>query len=326
MTIRLQSSSSSSIGMTSCRPPLESMRALVSGSTGFFGGFLCSALKSRGFEVHAVSHCSEAPGVERIDLTSSAAWATVLRSFRPEHVFHLSGVMYSTKLSDFALHNTAAAGALLDAALELKPAGAVLLVGTAAEYGIVPEAALPVVESYAASPRMPYGASKYAQTQLALDAARRGLRVVVARPSNVIGPGLPVGTALGSFARQLREIELGRAAARLSVGDLSTRRDFIDVRDVVAAFIALALHPHFTGIVNVSSAEHHSMRWLLEQLIESFALVVSVEVDPTRLRAAEVQNFSASNALWQSLVGAQALIPLATSLRDLVRHERAQTA
>ncbi len=298
------------------------MRALVSGSTGFSGGFLSAALKSQGFEVHAVSQRSEAPGVERMDLTSSAAWANVLRSFRPDHVFHLSGVMYAAKLSDFAQHNTAAAGALLDAALELKP-GAVLLVGTAAEYGIVPETALPVVETFPASPRMPYGATKYAQTQLALDAARRGLRVIVARPSNLVGPGLPVGTALGSFARQLREIELGRATPRLSVGDLSTRRDFIDVRDLVQAFIALAKHRDFSGVVNISSGTHQSMRWMLDQLIAGFGLQVSVKVDPMRLRAAEVQNFSASNALWQSLVGAQALIPLATSLCDLVEHERA---
>ena len=132
----------------------------------------------------------------------------MLRAVRPEHVFHLSGVMYSAQLSDFARHNTMAAGALLDAALADKPPGAVLLVGTAAEYGIVPEAELPVVESFPASPRTPYGASKYAQTQLGLDAARRGLRVIVARPSNIIGPGLPIGSVLGSFARQLREIEL----------------------------------------------------------------------------------------------------------------------
>ncbi|MEO8905964.1 MAG: NAD-dependent epimerase/dehydratase family protein [Polyangiaceae bacterium] len=301
------------------------MRALVSGSTGFSGGFLCAALKSRGFEVHAVSQRSEAPGVERMDLSSSAAWANVLRSFRPDHVFHLSGVMYSGKLWDFAQHNTAAAAALLDAALETKPSS-VLLVGTAAEYGIVPESALPVLESYAASPRMPYGASKYAQTQLALDAGRRGLRVVIARPSNVIGPGLSVGTALGSFARQLREIELGRAAPLLRVGDLSTRRDFIDVRDLAQAFVALAEHPNFGGIVNISTGEHQSMQWLLDTLIASFGLAVSVQVDPARLRAAEVQNFSASNALWRSLVRAQPLIPLATSVRDLVRYERAQTA
>jgi nucleoside-diphosphate-sugar epimerase len=302
------------------------MRALVSGSTGFFGGFLCAALRARGFEVHAVSQRADAPGVERVDLTSSQAWARVLREVRPEHVFHLSGVMYSAKLSDFAQHNTATAGALLDAALADKPPGAVLLVGTAAEYGIVPEAEIPVVESFPASPRMPYGATKYAQTQLGLDAGRRGLRVIVARPSNIIGPGLPTGSALGSFARQLREIELGQRTPVLNVGDLSTSRDFIDARDVSEAFVALAKHPDFSGIVNVSSATPVTLQSVLDQLIASFGLQVSVEVDRARLRAAEVHKFSASNALLKTLIGERTLIPLATSLRDLVSHERVQTA
>ncbi len=302
------------------------MRALVSGSTGFFGGFLGAALRAQGFEVHAVSQRADAPGVERVDLTSSEAWARVLRAVRPEHVFHLSGVMYSAQLSDFAQHNTLAAGALLDATLAHKPPGAVLLVGTAAEYGIVPEAELPVVESFPASPRMPYGATKYAQTQLGLDAARRGLRVIVARPSNVIGPGLPIGSALGSFARQLREIELGRRAPVLTVGDLTTSRDFIDVRDVSEAFVPLVKHPDFCGIVNISSARHVTMQSVLAQLITCFGLHVSVEVDRARLRAAEVQKFSASNALLKTLIGERTLIPLATSLLDLVDHERAQTA
>jgi GDP-4-dehydro-6-deoxy-D-mannose reductase len=302
------------------------MRALVSGSTGFSGGFLCAALRAQGFEVHAVSQRADVAGVERVDLTSSEAWARVLRTVRPDHVFHLSGVMYSAKLSDFAQHNTAAAAALLDAALADKPSGAVLLVGTAAEYGIVPETELPVVESFPASPRMPYGATKYAQTQLGLDAGRRGLRVIIARPSNIIGPGLPTGSALGSFVRQLRQIELGQRAPVLNVGDLSTSRDFIDVRDVGEAFVALAKHPNFSGIVNVSSATHLTLRSVLEQLIVSFGLQVSIEIDAARLRAAEVHEFSASNALLQTLIGERRLIQLATSLRDLVNHERAQTA
>jgi GDP-4-dehydro-6-deoxy-D-mannose reductase len=302
------------------------MRALVSGSTGFSGGFLCAALRAQGFEVHSVSQRADVPGVERVDLTSSEAWGRALRAVRPEHVFHLSGVMHSAQLSDFAQHNTLAAGALLDAALAHKPPGAVLLVGSAAEYGIVPESEIPVVESFPASPRMPYGATKYAQTQLGLDAGRRGLRVIVARPSNVIGPGLSTGSALGSFARQLREMELGRRAPVLSVGDLSTSRDFIDVRDVSDCFVALAKHPDFTGIVNVSSATLVTMHSVLAQLIASFGLRVSVEVDTTRMRAAEVQKFSASNALLKTLLGERSSIPLATSLEDIVSHERAQTA
>ena len=299
------------------------MRALVSGSTGFSGTFLVAALRARGIEVSAVSQRADAPGVQRIDLTSSAAWAGVLREVRPDHIFHLSGVMHSAELSSFVAQNTAAAAALLDAiASERLSPASLLFVGTAAEYGLVPESALPVAESFAALPRSPYGVSKYAQTQLALDAGRRGLRVIVARPSNLIGPGMPLGTALGSFARQIRDIECGRRAPVLQVGDLGTSRDFLDVRDAVEAYTTLATERDFRGVVNVSSGEHVTMQWILDELIAQFGIPVSIEVDAARLRAAEVQKFSASPRLLREALGARRWIALADSLRDIVAHER----
>ncbi len=299
------------------------MRALVSGSTGFSGLFLLAALHARGFEVTRVSQRADAPGVERMDLTSSAAWSAAIRSARPDHVFHLSGVAHSPNLADFAAQNTAAAAALLDAAQSMSSVpGALLFVGSATEYGLVPEASLPVDEDYPASPKIPYGATKYAQTQLALDAARRGQRVIVARPSNLLGPGMPLFTALGNFARQLRQIELGQHAAVLSVGDLSASRDFIDVRDAVETYVALATESTFSGLVNVSSGEHVVMRRILDQLILEFGVTVSIEEDKARLRAAEVSKFSASTARLRQILGARELRPLAQSLRDMVAHER----
>ncbi|HWZ87300.1 MAG TPA: NAD-dependent epimerase/dehydratase family protein [Polyangiaceae bacterium] len=300
------------------------MRALVSGSTGFSGTFLVRALRARGFEVHAVSQRADAPGVERMDLTSSAAWAAALRAARPEHVFHLSGVAHAKNLADFAAHNTVAAAALLDAAAGAGGIpGALLFVGTAAEYGLVPEAHLPVDEEFSASPRTPYGATKYAQTQLALDAGRRGVRVIVARPSNIVGPGTPLHSAPGNFARQLREIELGRRAPVLKVGDLSASRDFIDVRDVVDAYLALATESSFTGLVNVSSGEPVAMRSILDRLISEFGIAVTVEQEASRVRPGEVSKFAASSARLKALIGERARTPLAASLRDLVAHERA---
>jgi len=299
------------------------MRALVSGSTGFSGRYLSATLRASGFEVCAVSQRADAPGVLRVDLTSGAAWSAVLREFRPDHVFHLSGVTHSAKLSEFALHNTAAAAALLDATLaQASLPRSLLLVGTAAEYGLVPEASLPVEESFPASPRSPYGVTKYAQTELGAEAARKGLRVIVARPSNIIGPGMPHSSALGSFAHQIREIELGRRAQTLNVGDLSTSRDFIDVRDVASFYLELARHPTAAGVFNVSTGIHVTMRWILEQLITEFAVPVSVLVDSARLRASDVPKFSASPKRLAELLGERALIPLSDTLRDVVAYER----
>jgi len=299
-------------------------RALISGSTGFSGRYLTAALRQSGFEVCAVSHRADAPGVERIDLTSSAAWSAVIRGFRPDHVFHLSGVTHSVALSEFALQNTAAAAALLDATLaQPELPRSLLLVGTAAEYGHVPEAALPVEESFVASPRSPYGVTKYAQTLLGAEALQKGLRVIVARPSNIIGPGMPRSSALGSFAHQIREIELGVRVPTLHVGDLTTSRDFIDVRDVAACYVALATHPDAAGVINVSTGAHVAMRQILDRLIAEFGIPVSVVIDGGRLRASEVQKFSANPQRLRELVGERARIPLAETLRDIVLHERA---
>ena len=299
------------------------MRALVSGSTGFSGAFLVAALRAHGFEVSAVSQRATADGVERMDLTSSTAWASAIRASRPDHVFHLSGVAHSENYADFSAQNTAAAAALLDAARTTASVpGALLFVGSATEYGPIPEARLPVDEDFPASPQTPYGATKYAQTRLALDAARRGQRVIVARPSNLVGPGMPEFTALGNFARQLRQIELERRPAVLRVGDLSAHRDFIDVRDAVGIYIALATENDFSGLVNVSSGEHLIMSWILDQLIAAFGVEVSVEHDASRLRAGEVSKFSASTARLTGLLGERARISLSDSLRDIVAHER----
>ncbi len=299
------------------------MRALVSGSTGFSGAFLVTALRARGFEVSAVSQRASGNGVERMDLTSSAAWASALRACQPDHVFHLSGVAHSANFSDFVAQNTAAAAALLDATASTPVPGAVLFVGSATEYGVVPEASLPVVEDFPGSPRIPYGATKFAQTQLAIDAVRRGKRVIVARPSNLIGPGMPLFTALGNFARQLREIELGRRPPILNVGDLSAYRDFVDVRDAVDVYVSLAAESPFAGLVNVSSGELVAMAWILGELIAAFGVKVTIEQDASRLRPAEVSKFAASRARLNEVLGNRVWTHLATSLKDMVAHERA---
>lgn len=299
------------------------MRALVSGSTGFSGGHLVRALQARGLEVHCLSHRVERPGVRRADLCSSRDWLSVLTELAPQYVFHLSGVAHSAELTDYALQNAVAAAALLDAVKKAeRPPEAILMVGTAAEYGIVPPSALPVSETFQGSPSSPYGVTKYAQTELALGAAGPQLRTVVTRPSNIIGPGMPLTSAIGSFARQLREIELGRRDPILKVGDLSTSRDFVDVRDAADAYVRLMTETNFGGVINISSGEYVTMQSILDRLISEFGVEVRVEMDPSRLRSVEIRDFAASRNLLNRVLAEPALIPLSESIHDIVAHER----
>jgi len=300
------------------------MIALVTGSTGFCGTRLVQALRAQDVTVVRVSQRAAEPDVERVDLTDPVAIGQVLERTRPDVAFHLHGEMRAPDVTTFVRVNTLPAAALLDAAERLKLTETTFLfTGTAAEYGNVGAGDLPVRESTRAAPVTPYGISKWAQTELALEAARRGRRIVVARPSNILGAGMPAHFALASFARQLAEIERGKRTPVLDTGNLESVRDFIDVDDVIHDYLALVRTPDAVGqLVNVSSGTGVRMSDALARLIQAFGVRVEIRRAVSGLHAADVSSFYASREKLDGLVGARPLLPLDESLRRLVEHAR----
>jgi GDP-4-dehydro-6-deoxy-D-mannose reductase len=112
-----------------------------------------------------------------------------------------------------------------------------------------------------------------------------GLDVVIARPFNHTGPGRPPIYAESSFAEQLARIERGLQAPVLRVGNLDAERDFCDVRDVVAAHVALLERGERGAAYNVSSGQACRIGALLDLLIASARVKPRIEVDPERWRA-----------------------------------------
>ena len=126
---------------------------------------------------------------------------------------------------------------LLDAARRAALRPAVLVVGSAEEYGPVREAELPIRETAPLRPASPYAVSKVAQGALALlYGPAGGMRVVLTRTFHHTGPGRGEAFAESSFARQIAEIERGLRPPVIEVGNLDAVRDFTDVRDVVRAY------------------------------------------------------------------------------------------
>jgi GDP-4-dehydro-6-deoxy-D-mannose reductase len=301
------------------------MIALVTGSSGFCGRHLVRALETRGATVVRMSQRTEAAGVLRVDLTDVGAVAAVLEKARPDVVFHLHGASSARDQPALLQLNTVSAAAVLDAVERVGIEPAMLFIGSAAEYGAIESADLPVTEDHPLSPLTAYGTAKRAQTELALLAAQRGRRVVVARPSNVIGPGMPENFALASFARQLAEIEARRRPTLIEVGNLETFRDFIDVEDAVQDFLALAAEPSAVGrVFNVASGRAVRLKDALDGLIAAFGISVELRTDPSRLRAADVPVFYASRERLDRTVGSRALIPLSASLERIVADARAR--
>ncbi len=152
----------------------------------------------------------------------------------------------------------------------------VVLSGSAAELGTVDAAELPVNETFACNPTDAYGRSKLLATVGGLS-ERAPLEVMVARVFNPIGPGTPVTAAFGRFADQLTDPAAD--PIDLVVGDLEPRRDFIDVRDVAQAMIALALRGQAKLVYHVGTGVSHKVGDGLDRLIRHSGRTVRVRVD-----------------------------------------------
>jgi GDP-4-dehydro-6-deoxy-D-mannose reductase len=150
----------------------------------------------------------------------------------------------------------------------------VVLVGSAAELGPVPVAELPVGEDHPCRPRDPYGLSKWFATAAGLSAGPP-VHVSVARVFNPVGPGMPATQAFGRFARVLVNAQGG--PQRLRVGELEARRDFVDVRDVAGALVAIALRGADRTVYHVGRGISHSVGEGLQYLVRLSGLAVSID-------------------------------------------------
>src|SRR5689334_293949 len=167
-------------------------------------------------------------------------------------VFHLGGASRASDRNVYAVNFLSWVNEL-DAVQRVVPDCRVLIVGSAAEYGVVSESELPTTESQATRPVGAYAIAKVATTSAALNYARQhGLHVVVARPFNIVGAGVPATLLTGALLERIR-IALDTGAGLVKVGNLESRRDFVSVEDVADAYVKL-LEGDFSGeIFNLCS-------------------------------------------------------------------------
>jgi GDP-4-dehydro-6-deoxy-D-mannose reductase len=208
--------------------------------------------------------------------------------------------------------NAVLAGELLIAVAALPAPPRVILVGSAAEYGVVPADAQPVVETHPCAPRTDYAIAKYAQSLLGFAAAMRGQQVLIARLFNPVGVGMPSELALPSFARRI--VRAGSGSV-MHVGDLSAERDFLDVGEAVRLLLGLAAMQCWQWpVVNVCSGRAYRLGDLLDGLIAASGAQVRVEVDPTLMRPGDMPVLTGSTERLRSV----GLVPLAPDFSVLL--------
>jgi GDP-4-dehydro-6-deoxy-D-mannose reductase len=257
------------------------MRVWVSGARGFVGSQLVPRLVREGCDVVATGREVDVTDADSVDASIAAA--------RPDALVHLAG-RASVAESFGAPEATARvnyAGALhvLRAAARHAPRARVLLVSSSEVYGESAEP-VPIAESAPLAPASPYARAKVAADLAAAAAAARGQDVVRARPFNHTGPGQSVTYVAPSFARQLAEIEAGRREPLLRVGNLDAVRDFLDVADVVEAYVRLLDPGVPADAYNVGSGVGRPIGALLDGLLAHTRVRPAIEVDRARWRPA----------------------------------------
>lgn len=272
------------------------MRVLVTGGNGFVGSHVVAALRARGDDVFSARRSPEGAGHLALDLSDAASVARVVERARAQIVFHLAAQAFVPEaIADpLATYETNVLGTarLLEALRALRdgggPAPRVVVASSAEVYGPRPPEAGALDESLALRPANPYGASKAAAEALAQGTARTyGLDVVIARGFNQIGPGQDPRFVVPSFARQLAAIAQGGVEPVLHVGNLEARRDFLDVRDAVEAYLLLAERGERGEAYNVCSGRATPIREVLRLLIGRAGLPVEIRQDPARMRPSD---------------------------------------
>ena len=209
---------------------------------------------------------------------------------------------------------------LTEAVREAAPEARVLLVSTGEVYGDTGDE--PAREDHAIEPRSPYAASKAAAEIAAGQAARAyGLDVVLARPFAHTGPGQDQRFALPSFAHQIAELERA-GGGELKVGDLTVQRDLLDVRDVVAAYVALLAPDVPAGTYNVARGDAVRLADLVAVLVDSATAPIRVVRDPARLRAVDTPQLCGDAGRLRRATGWTPAYGHADTLRDLLTAAR----
>lgn len=302
------------------------MRVLVTGAGGFVGKHLIRELRQHGHEplaldiVHDRRLPASVPSFAGDILDAEMINRLVART-RPDACAHLSGIAFVPEgwhnPDRMFSVNVLGTVHLLEAFRKSAAQARILVISSAQIYGHQLRER-PITENDLMNPDNPYAISKAAADQLTLLYARQhGMHTMTARPYNHIGPGQSPLFVVPSFVEQLLAIARKQAPLVLKVGNLESRRDFTDVRDVARAYRLLIESGKAGQAYNIASGHEVAIQEILNQLCRIIGVTPAVETDPNRFRPAEnrprisIEKITA-DIHWKPD------IPLAVTLRDVV--------
>jgi GDP-4-dehydro-6-deoxy-D-mannose reductase len=304
---------------------MNNKKILITGINGFVGRNFLQVLleKSPNAEVYGIDrsfNTSEHFTPVECDLTQREKVKCVLSEISPDYIFHFAGTAYAKDWDTLFSANVKSTLNLLESARELTFNPRIIIIGSAAEYGIVEK--IPVAETAPPNPASPYGASMSCRTNIALAFGNMGCDIVVGRVFNTTGAGVTHMTPVGSFAKQVAEIEKGLDELTVRTGNLNPERDFIDIEDVARAFYFLALKGKRSSIYNICSGKPNSIATILNTYMELSHRKFRVISDPTLVKENDISIMYGDNEKIQDETGWKPEIGLRESLKRTLDYYR----
>lgn len=305
---------------------------LVTGAAGFAGSHLLDLLVAQGREAvgwHRPGHePAPRPGVrwQGVDLLNPLAVREAIASLRPDRVFHCAGAAHVgaawERSVDALTTNVRGTHVLLDALSQSAPEARVLITSSALVYA---PSASALRETDALRPNSPYGVSKLAQEMVGIGAGD-GPQVWIARPFNHFGPRQASSFVSAGFAMQIAEIEAGRRAPEIRVGNLEARRDLTDVRDTVRAYDRILERGVAERPYNVCSNTAWPIQAVLDALLARARVAINAVIDPARYRPSDTPLVLGDHQRITDELGWVPAIPFEQTLDDLLGYWRHQVS
>ncbi len=263
------------------------------------------------------------------ELTDAGAVEKLISAVQPQRIYHLAAQSFVQSSFDepaSTLHiNITSQLNILEAIRRHDTQIRMHIAGSSEEYGLVHPDEVPMKETNALRPLSPYAVSKVAQDKLAYQYFKSyGLHLVVTRGFNHTGPRRGLIFVTSTFAKQIAEIEAGLHEPVLYVGDLTPKRDWTDVRDMVRAYW-MSLDTAEPGeTYNIGSGRTWSIREMLDILLTHTDAKIRTQEDPARLRPSDVPILWSDSSRFRRMTGWEPLIPFDQTLRDLLDYWRAR--
>lgn len=308
-------------------------KALIIGGAGFVGQYLADYLNDTcGYRVRSTKMKQESlpdVGYEVVDMNLLAREEVeeVIRSFEPDYIFHLaaqSSVAVSWSNPQLTVDvNIKGTIQLLDVLKETEYKGRVLLIGSGEEYGRIQPDEVPIIEDTVLRPGNIYAATKCCQNMIAsIYAKAYGLNLIMVRAFNHVGPKQSPQFVVSDFCKQVVEAEKGMREPVIHVGNLKAKRDFTDVRDVIAAYECLVRQGVSGETYNVGSGIAYSIEEILNQIIALSGQKIQIQVEKERLRPIDVPLIVADITKISEQTDWKQKISLEQTLRDTLDYWR----